>query len=183
MRTFQKITIIILAFAGFWNVGLKASPDEKPSLNQHLEPFRPMLEKTFSGTFKDSKPDKPTVDVQHWERALNGKAVRLTHSINNGVYGGETLFVWDEKKQSVAYYYFTTADFMTTGTISFEGSKWIAHETVSGDPDGVTEVRSISELMPDGALHVKAEYFKKGEWAPGHEATYREDANAKVVFK
>ncbi|HWY76003.1 MAG TPA: hypothetical protein VN281_10320, partial [Verrucomicrobiae bacterium] len=113
MKTFQ--TIIILGFFGLWSAPVNASSDDKPSLNQHLEPFRPMLEKTFSGTFKDSKPDKPTVDVQHWERALNGKAVRLTHSINNGVYGGETLFIWDEKKQSVTYYYFTTADFMTTG--------------------------------------------------------------------
>jgi len=179
----MKTLLLIIGLAGLCATVAVASQDEKPSLNQHLEPCRPLLEKTYSGTFKDSKPDKPTVDVQHWERALNGKAVRLTHSINNGAYGGETLFIWDEKKQAVAYYYFTTADFMTTGTISFDGGKWIAHEIVSGDPDGVTEVRSTSELLPDGALHVKAEYFKKGQWTPGHEATYREDANAKVVFK
>jgi len=73
--------------------------------------------------------------------------------------------------------------FMTTGTISFSGAKWVTHEAVSGDAGGITEVRSTSELQPDGALHVKAEYFKNGDWAPGHEATYREDPAARVILK
>jgi len=30
---------------------------------------------------------------------------------------------------------------------------------------------------------VKAEHLKDGVWSPGREATYREDATAKVVFK
>jgi len=157
--------------------------DDKPSLNTHMEPFRPFLEKTYKGTFKGSKPEKPTVDVQRWERALNGQAVRVTHSINDGIYGGETLFVWDEKKKSVVYYYFTTEEYMTTGTISFSNTNWVAHETVAGDSGGVTEVRSTCELLPDGGLHVKAEYLKNGEWAPGHEVTYHEDPAAKVTFK
>jgi hypothetical protein len=179
----MKSLRIIIGVLGLWSLSHAAIAGGTPSLDTHLEPFRPLLEKILKGAFKNSTPEKPAVDVQHWERALNGKAVRLTHSFNNGVYGGETLFIWDEKKQSVVYYYFTTDDFMTTGTISFSGSTWTAHEVVSGDPDGITETRSTSELMPDGALRVKAEYLKKGEWQPGHEATYKEDPSAKVVFK
>jgi len=48
-------------------------------LNAHLEHLRPLL-KTWKGTFNESKPDKPTVDVQRWERALNGQAIRILHS-------------------------------------------------------------------------------------------------------
>src|SRR5271168_4568842 len=118
----MKSLRFMIVVAGLCGIALSALPAETPSLNPHLEPLRPLLEKTFSGTFKDSKREKPTVDVNHWERALNGQAVRQTHSINNGVYGGETLFIWDNKKQSVTYYYFTTADYMTAGTISFEGA-------------------------------------------------------------
>src|SRR5215510_11921124 len=84
---------------------------EAPSLDPHLEPLRPLLQKTWKGSFKNSRPDKPTVDVMHWERALNGRAVRVLHSINDGSYGGETLFRWDELKQAVTYHYFTTAGF------------------------------------------------------------------------
>src|SRR5262249_9199059 len=85
--------------------------DTQPTLNPHLAPLRPFLGKTWKGVFNGSNPDKPTVDVARWERALNGQAVRLLHSINQGVYGGETLFVWNEKAQKVEFFYFTTAGY------------------------------------------------------------------------
>src|SRR5947207_13891276 len=87
------------------NTAICLAGSEKPSLNPHLQPLQPLLGKTWKGAFKDSKPEKPVVDVSHWERVLNGQAVRSLHSINQGIYGGETLFIWDEKKQTVAYYY------------------------------------------------------------------------------
>jgi hypothetical protein len=153
------------------------------SLDPHLEMLRPLLAKTWKGQFKDSKPDKPAVDVARWERALNGRAVRILHSVNDGVYGGETLITWDEAKQSLVYHYFTTASHNTTGTMSSKDGKFVTDEVVTGSAGGVTEVRATSELLPDGTFHVKAEYLKNGEWTPGHEVTYKEDASAKVVFK
>jgi len=156
---------------------------EKPSLNPHLEFLQPLLGKTWKGAFKDSKPDKPIMDTARWERALNGQAVRSLHSINQGTYGGETLFIWDDKKQTVVYYYFTTAGFMTTGTMEVKGGKILTHEEVKGDAGGVTEVRSTSEVQPDRRFHVKAEYLKNGQWTVGHEVTYEEDPNSQVLFK
>jgi hypothetical protein len=153
------------------------------SLDSHLEMLRPLLEKTWKGQFKDSKPDKPAVDVARWERALNGKAVRILHSVNDGLYGGETIITWDEAKQSVVYHYFTTASNSTTGTMSSKDGKFITDEVVIGNAGGVTEVRATTALLSDGTLHVKAEYLKNGEWTPGHEITYKEEPSAKVVFK
>jgi len=97
----------------------ESAAPEPPKLDSHLEPLRPLLGKTWKGPFANSKPDKPTVDVARWERALNGKAVRVLHSINDGVYGGETLIVWDPKKNVLESHYFTTAGFTTTGTVTF----------------------------------------------------------------
>src|SRR3954451_17497612 len=105
-----------------------ARAEGDPSLDAHLEPLRPLLGKTWKGAFKESKPEKPVVDVTHWERILSGKAVRVMHSLNDGAYGGETIFIWDEKKQTVAYYYFTTAGYMTTGTATFKDGKVITRE-------------------------------------------------------
>ena len=76
---------------------------ENASLDEHLEPLRPLLGKTMRGVFKNSKPESPMVDVARWERALNGKAVRFLHSVNDGIYGGETIFVWDAKKDAVIF--------------------------------------------------------------------------------
>jgi hypothetical protein len=63
---------------------------DKAPLNPHLEPLRPLLRKTWKGVFAGSKAEKPTVDVARWERALNGQAVRVLHSINQGVYGAKS---------------------------------------------------------------------------------------------
>ena len=157
--------------------------EDQPSLAPQLEPLRPLLEKTWKAPLKNSTPEKPMVDVMRWERALNGKAVRVQHSVNDGIYGGETIFMWDEKKQVVTYHYFTTAGFMTVGTVSFKDGKLITHEVISGNAGGVTEVRGTSELLSSGAFRVTTEHLKDGQWQPGREATYEQDANAKVVFK
>ena len=71
------------------------------TLERQLEPLRPFLDKTWKGAFKNSTPEKPMVDIMRWERALNGKAVRVLHSVNDGTYGGETIFMWDPKKQVI----------------------------------------------------------------------------------
>jgi hypothetical protein len=159
------------------------SAAEKPPLDSHLEPLRPLMEKTWKGSFKNSTPEKPTVDIMRWERALNGKAVRVLHSINNGSYGGETIFRWDQSKQSVTYHYFTTAGFYTTGTMTFKDGKVLTHETIEGSARNITEVRGTSELLPDGTFHVKTEHLRNGAWEPGHEITYKEDSSADVIFK
>ena len=179
MKTSPTTFLIVCSFCA----ALAAGAETTGSLDPNLEVLRPLIDKTWKGEFKNSKPDKPVIDVEKWERALNGKAVRMLHSINDGAYGGETLFVWDEKKKTVAYYYFTTAGFMTIGTLTVKDAKIITSESVSGSAEGITEVRGTSEIRTDGAFYVKTEYLKNGKWVPGHEAVYREAPDAKVVFK
>jgi hypothetical protein len=152
-------------------------------LNPHLEPLRPLLEKTWKGTFTNSKPGNPIVDVARWERILNGQAVRRIHSVNEGAYGGESLIFWDEQKKTVSVYYVTTAGFQSLGTLEFKAGKFMGHENVQGDAGGVTEVRWIGELLPSGKFHLKAEYLKNGQWTFGREVTYEESPGASVVFK
>src|SRR5688572_28206099 len=55
------------------------------TLAKELEPLRPFIGKTWKGQFKDSTPEKPKVDVAKWERALNGQAVRILHSVDHHV--------------------------------------------------------------------------------------------------
>ena len=172
---FLRITVLLAApFTAF--------SAEEGALDPHLEPLRPWLNKTWRSDAAEPGA-KPKVDVARWERALNGKAVRILHSINDGEYGGETIATWDEAKKSVVYHYFTTAGFMTTGTMSFEGGKVLTNEKVSGSAGGVTEVRGTAEIAADGTFRMKTEYLKDGQWQPGRDATYREDAGARVVFK
>ncbi len=177
----QRITFE-LAVAFTFIAGLAVAADQD-QLDEPLKPFAPLLGKTWKGEFKNSTSEKPVFDVTRWERALNGKAIRVMHSVNDGAYGGESLIMWDAKRNTVAYWYFTTAGFRTEGTMKHEDGQWIAHETVSGAAGGVTEVRSTTKILPDGRMHVKAEYLKDGTWGVGREVHYKEAPDAKVVFK
>ncbi len=167
---------------GVWmSAGVFAA--ETGSLNEHLEWLRPFLGRTWRGELKNSKPGQPQIDVSRWERALNGQAVRILHSINDGVYGGETMVFWDAAKKEVTYHYFTTAGYVTRGTMRLEGDRIVSREAVEGEAGGVTEVRATSQIRSDGTLQVKSEYLKQGTWVPGHEIAYREAPEAKVTFR
>jgi hypothetical protein len=152
-------------------------------MNPRFEPLRPLLGKTWKSVFPNSTPAKPVVDVSRFELVLNGQAIRNLHSINGGEYGGESLIVWDKAKDSLVYYYFTTAGFYTTGTMKAEAGGFVAHERVTGDADGITEVKSTSQVLPDGRLHVVSQYLKNGQWVPGRDVHYSEDKDAVVRFK
>ena len=82
---------ILTGLIGTFGIALTLAAGDSPALDPHLESLRPWLDKTWKGEFKDSKPDSPKVDIVRWERALNGKAVRILHSLNDGAYGGEAL--------------------------------------------------------------------------------------------
>lgn len=162
---------------------LAVSAADTPTLRAELEALRPFLGRTWKGEFKDSTPEKPIIDISRWERALNGQAVRILHSINRGAYGGETLARWDAEKKAIVYHYFTTAGFMTTGTMTIDGKRYVCHERVTGDADGTTEVKAVGELRADGSLATTSEYLKNGKWVAGHAVVYREDPKAEVVFR
>lgn len=162
---------------------LPKSTTSEGTLNPHLEVFAPMIGKTFRGEFANSTPEKPMVDVSKWERAMNGQAIRILHSVNQGQYGGETIVMWDETKKKIVYWYFTTAGFHTEGSFEIEGSTWISTEKVTGSANGVTEVRATSGLGKDGTLHTKAEYLRDGKWEIGREVHYVPSPESEVVFR
>jgi hypothetical protein len=152
-------------------------------MNKHLAPLAPLVGKTWRGTVSPPGAAKPAVDVSRFELALNGQAVRNRHSIDDGAYGGETFIVWEEARQALVYYYFTTAGFYTTGTISVEDGAIVSHEIVKGAAGGIAEVKATSRVLPDGRLHVKSRYLKDGQWQDGRETYYVEDPQAVVRFK
>jgi hypothetical protein len=175
----MKISAILLAILTV----VFAAGAATAGLDKHLEVFEPYIGKTLEGAFVNGATGESSVDVQRWEATLGGKAIRVVHSLNEGEYGGETIIFWDNKENTVAFYYFTTADFYTHGTMTFELGVFTATEKVEGSADGITEVRSSSRMLEDGRVHLKSEFLKDGEWVPGHEIYYVEAPDAKVIFK
>ena len=149
-------------------------------VNPHLAP---LLGKTLPGVVSPPGAANPAVDIQRFEPALGGQAVRNSHSVNHGAYGGEAFIVWDEEKQSLVSYYFTTAGFYTVGTLTVEDGAFVFHQVVKGSAGGVTEVKATSRLLPDGRLLVKSQHLKDGKWQDPRETYYVEEPQAVVRFK
>jgi len=140
----------------------------------------------YLGSWESSFPvpegKPPVIDVSKWERALNGKALRTLHSINNGDYGGESLIFFDNDKKALVFYYFTTANFYTHGSIELiDDHTFVAYEDVTGNENGITKVKSTSQLLGD-KITVSTSYLKNGEWTPPETRTYVR-SNKEVVFK
>ena len=162
---------------------LVAGALQAAEIDPRLAPLQPLVGKTWRAEMSPPGAAKPVVDVHRFELTLNGRAVRSVHSINDGEYGGESLFVWDDEKKSIVYTYFTTAGFYTTGTMQPDGGALQTHEVVRGTTSGVREVKATSRVLPDGRLHVKSKQLKDGTWADGHEVYYTVDPTAVVRFK
>ncbi|MFP3942192.1 MAG: hypothetical protein ACLF0P_17995 [Thermoanaerobaculia bacterium] len=187
------VAVLVLALTGTGPAPAGDSNDQPASPElpaapegaaEALAPLAPFVGKTWRGELAGSDPDRPMVDVSRWEWALNGKAIRTVHSINDGAYGGESLIFQDPEGEGLVSFYFTTGGFYTRGTIEVLGpGRFVARDEVIGNEDGVTRVRATSELLPDGRFRVVAEHFKDGEWVPGNERTYVEAPDAEVVFR
>ncbi len=173
----------ILAYVlgmAFFSTSLKVSADTLPFIDE-LKIFEPYLG-NWEAVFEEKDGQPTVVDVSRWEKALNGTTLRTLHSINNGMYGGESLIFFDKSKQQLVFYYFTTAGFYTQGTIEvLSDNSFVAYEEVTGNKDGITKVKSTSTMSPD-KLTVSTSYLKNGQWTEPESRTYRR-SDKQVKFK
>lgn len=149
---------------------LPAGAQDRASPPKPLAVFDPLIGKTWRGT--STAPGSTDIDVQRYEQILGGKGVRVTHSVNNGAYGGETIIQADRTGR-IVYHYFTTAGFSTQGsmTVRADGAL-VAEEAVQGHAT-IRRVRSTLEFLPDGSLRSQSSYQTDAGWQTGHGFHYR----------
>lgn len=136
--------------------------------------FGPLID-YIGGTYRGvpgEASSEALVDFQHWEWALGGTAIKISHAIEDGSYGGDTYIYKDAASGDLVYVYITNAGFRTEGIIvlNADGS-YTAEEDVKGHAT-ITKVRSTSRLNDDGSSTMTSEYLDAGEWVPGHNFVY-----------
>ncbi len=148
-----------------------------PALHPDLSAFSAMIGNTYRGLGADEDGDGApdadlTPDIQVWDAALGGNAVRIRHTIADASYGGETL-IYPDTAQGLAYVYVTTAGFRTEGSITVaDDGSWTATEDVIGH-DEIIRVRSVGTIHADGSLSAVSDYeLATGEWRRGRATDY-----------
>lgn len=172
---------LVLALAA---VAIQTAPGVAQTRPAHdpravFAPFVPLIGKTWRGS--GVGPDGADVeDVARWDWAVGGHAVRVTHAVNGGVYGGETLIA--REGEGFIFHYFTTGGFHTTGTISASApGVFTIDQTVHG-ASSIRRLRSNGEVGADGVYRVRTSTEREGAWVETGGFDYRQDASARVIL-
>lgn len=168
----------VLTVALFVALALPAAAELTP----RLAPLAPYVGRTFTARMTPPGFEPATIDVQQWEEIMGGRAVRITHSINGGDYGGESLLFWDVTRETIAYWYVTTADFYTHGTMVAAGDSLVTHELVVGNAGDTTEVKGVWRRTADGHT-VTSQMMNAGQWQPKQTSEYKETPGAVPSFR
>lgn len=178
IRKFVLLSVVALA-APSLAIAQQAPLPEAVSGRAAYAPFEAMVGKTWRG--QGIGPNKAE-DIQRWQWAVGGHAIRIVHSVNNGAYAGETLIFRDKDSGNYIFHYFTTGGFHTTGTIRPVGAvSYEIDETIHG-AKGFGALKSTGILGPDGVYRTRSRMEKDGKWVDFGGFDYREDATAVPVM-
>ena len=157
-----------------------AQPAPLPgSAEEAYAPFLPLVGKTWRGA---ATAAEGVEDIQRWDWAVGGHAVRVTHAVNGGVYGGETLIFRDKDSGQYIFHYFTSGGFHTTGVITPSAPGVFEIEEAVHGVDDLEALRSTGTLGSDGVYRVRGKVEKDGQWVESGGFDYREDASATVAL-
>jgi hypothetical protein len=112
-------------------------------------------------------------DISRWEWAFDGKIVKITHSVNQGAYYGESLIGWDAQKSEIVYRYVNNAGFFTDGVITpVSDARISVHEVVRGSTSGPTETLSEYWIDEAGLLKAWSKLKIDGKWTEQNDVSY-----------
>ena len=154
----------------------------KTFLSEHLTGLKPFIGNTYKGNFINSTKENPMIDVLLFERALNGNAVKVTHSVNNGEYGGETMVMWNSEKEGLQSWYFTSAGSLTIQNVQIKKDTFISIEDVAANKNGITKVKTIIEVLHGNQIQKRTKYLMNNLWKDGSEIIYNKVNDLKPVF-
>ena len=156
---------------------------KKMNLSSHLNGSEKFIGKTFSGEFYNSTKDKPLKDIIYFERILNGKAIIISHSVNDGEYGGKYIIMWNAEKNMVESYFFSTGGEIILSEATISANNIIIVEDFSKNGNRIKKVKKIYKLNKDGTLENKIKYFINNVWVNYHSMRYVQSDLAKVIFR
>ena len=138
-------------------------------------PFEHLIGRTWRGV---GTGEQAVEDIQRWDWAVGGHAVRVTHSVNGGAYGGETLIFRDRDSGAYIFHYFTSGGFHTTGVMRPTGPGAFEVEEEVHGIEGFGRLRSTLTMGEDGVHRSRTFMERDGAWVESGGFDYREDPDA-----
>ena len=161
---------------------VSAQTKSEPPLSDHLIEMKPFIGNTYKGDFINSTKENPMFDVLSFERALNGNAIKVIHSVNNGEFVGETMVMWNPEKGGLQSWYFTSAGSLTIQNVQIKKDTFITIENVEKNQNAITKVKTIIEVLHGNQIKKRTKYLMNNLWKDGSETIYKKVYDHKPVF-
>ena len=161
---------------------VSAQTKSEPPLSDHLIEMKPFIGNTYKGDFINSTKENPMFDVLSFERALNGNAIKVIHSVNNGEFGGETMIMWNPEKEGLQSWYFTSAGSLTIQNVQIKKDTFISTQNVERNKNGITKVKTIIEVLHGNQIKKRTKYLMNNLWKDGSETIYNKVNDHKPAF-
>tara|TARA_B100000427_G_scaffold315434_1_gene309543 strand:+ start:207 stop:743 length:537 start_codon:yes stop_codon:yes gene_type:complete len=152
-------------------------------ISKKLLGFEQFLGKKYIGEFQNSTKKKPLFDIIHFERILNGNAICISHSVNDGEYGGKTVIIWNAKTGNLESYYFSTGGEIIQAIVTVEDSKIVMIEDFTENNNGIKKVKKIYKISDNRTLENQIKYLLNNIWVNSHEMVYIESDTVKIIFQ
>ena len=152
-------------------------------LSKHLLGFDNFIDKKFKGEFYNSTKEKPLIDVIYFERILNGEAIRISHSVNRGEYGGQYIITWNSNIERIESYYFSTGGEIRVSVVSIIDKEITIEEDFSKNGNKIQKVKKIFRLNNNGSLENHIYYLINNLWIKSHEMNYAQNDSVKIIFR
>lgn len=178
-RLIAAMAFVLVLLASGAALAQPAELPEAGSGRAAFAPFEAMVGRSWRGS---GTGPNAVEDIQRWDWAIGGHAIRVVHSVNGGAYAGETLIFRDRDSGAFIFHYFTTGGFHTTGTLTPSGpGAFDIDETVHG-AEGIEQLKSTAILGADGVYRVRSRAERNGEWVEAGGFDYREDPTATPIL-
>ena len=172
-------SVIIYIFISF--VFSKETNSKK--LSNHLSGVENFIDKTFEGQFYNSTKKNPLKDIIHFNRILNGEAISISHSVNQGEYGGKYIITWNSERGRIESYYFSTGGEIKVSNVRIIDKEITIEEDFSKNENGIQKVKKIFRLNNEGLLENHIHYLMNNLWVKSHEMNYNQNDSAKIIFR
>ena len=155
---------------------------DKPFLSEKIQGFEVFIGKYFKGETFNSTKTKLISEVIHFKRILNGQAIRIVHSINEGEFGGESIITWNQENNILESVYFSTGGNIKHSMVTLKENTITLVEDVSKNQNSIKKVKTTYYLNSYGQLKKETKYYINNMWIFSHNSNYTESKSSEIIF-